>query len=538
MAFVLVTVLSTLAMAAASTSFLRGQLLADLQQRDLYRATATAKALDAYLTSLSSRLKEAAASPQAAAFITQPEAGQGRANVESGLIRLTADNGYEAVVITDRSGKAVAASDPHLLGTSFATNPVFVWAVGGLTAIDDPVFEPTDKQVYIYFSAPVSATGAPVGTVIGRIPLNAIDAIVERDSNFTGHGEFGVLWNEHGIRLSQPSDASLFLRPLAQIPQNVVDHLATAERFGPKTRELIQPASPWPEVMESSQSLLRNRTADPHLRVSAPNSDALQVSIAPLEKMRWFYGIAAPETSVNAAITAQWRLLLLVALGAAVIAAIAAIFMARGISRAMAGATMILTGEGASTEQPSQVPPSTTPENRQTQAVPGKEPQREATEPSVPKVPEAPQATPTPQEEPVKAEKAAVEETIETRPVSEAPAPEALSEEPTTEPSKTPQPEPPEASSGASSGTPEIPSPPANLLSVPERSKAPAIAPVPIKVELARSPEPALLQVPAVDAGETKQEPPASPQEAAEPETPRKPGWGIPLARPPLGPMS
>lgn len=540
--FVLIAVLSTLAMAAISAAFLRDRMTADLQQRSLYRAAATARTLDACLSGLSDRLKEVASSPRTAAFVSQPVPGQ-RAEIESGLIRLTGDSGYRAVVITDRSGRAVAASDPNLLGASFASNPVFVWAIGGLTVIDDPVYEPVDGQEYIYFSAPVSVTGTMLGTVIGRITLNEIDAIVKADSNFTGSGEFGVLWNEHGIRLSQPSEASLRLRPLAQIPQNVADQLIAAERFGPKTRELVQPASPWPGVMEKSQALLRNRSFDPHLQVPVPDSDALQVSIAPLEKKRWFYGVAAPETRVNAAIARLWRLALIVILGAAVIAAAAAALITRGISRAAAGTATAPSAESASLSQPA--PPS--------------------------------QITPAPQQEPASAETAAIAEALETRPVSGAPVPEPTPAKPAEHPD-TPEPAPPEPPAKPAEQPPEtppaagseaagVPPPPANLLSTPDQPRTRAIAPAPAKAELAGPPEPSLLQAPAVDVVEpdqeppqdqappeqpapppqeappvvpppAKEEPPASPQETGKPETPRKHGWGIPLARPPLGPLN
>jgi len=547
-AFVLVTILTVLIVAAVSSAYLRAQLLSDLQQRDLYRAEATARALDAYLAGLSGRLKETASLPLVVALASQPEAGRGNADVEIALVRLTADNGYEAVVITDRSGKAVAASAPRLLGVSFESNPVFIWAIGGLTTIDGPVYDPGDGQVYIYFSVPVGPAAAPFGTVIGRVTLDAIDAMVKADSGFAGHGEFGVLWDEYGIRLSQPSDTGLRFRPLAPLPQNVADRLIAIARFGPGTREIIEAVSAWPGVMERSQSLLRNRRADPNVEVSPPGSGPLQVSIAPLEKKRWFYGIAAPETHINNAVAELWRLALVAILCAAVVAAVLAMVIARSIGRTMAEVAMALA------ERPVQPPVSAVTEDHLASPEQEEAPPVQSAEPSRAPVSEAVSR------QTAGTETAAAEGTSEARPAGEASIPEMVRSEPPSQPAAQPS----ETAGVAGSGIPAVTTPAVELLSVPEVSRAPVIAPAPVKMELVGVAEPLRLESPAVNAEEAEQEsamsqqpqgvstaePPAepspqgeeelpgAPKEVSESPGPERPGWGIPLARPPMGPLA
>ncbi|GEM_PF-7016399 len=536
-AFVLVTILTVLIVAAVSSAYLRAQLLTDLHQRDLYRAEATARALDAYLAGLSGRLREAASLPQVVALVLQPEAGWGNADVESALVRLAADNGYEAVVITDRSGKAVAASAPRLLGASFDSNPVFIWAIGGLTSVDGPVYDPGDCQVYIYFSVPVGPAAAPVGTAIGRVTLDAIDAMVRADSGFAGYGEFGVLWDEYGIRLSQPSDTGLRFRPLAPLPQSVADRLIADARFGPGTREIIEAVSAWPGVMEKSQSLLRNRNADPHLEVSPPNAGPLQVSIAPLEKKRWFYGIAAPETHINNAIAELWRLALVAILCAAVVAAVVAMFIARSIGRTVARAAKALP------ERPVQPPIPTMPEDHPDSTKEEEAPPLQSAEPSAVPVSEG-----LPRQ-PAETKTTAAMESSGSRTDGEGNIPEVLPEPPCQAAAR-----PSETARVADSGTPAVTAPAVELLSVAEVSRAPVIAPAPIRVELAGVPEPPRLESPAVNTGDTEQEsavcqqpegtstaePPAGPSPSGEEKPPasKKPGWGIPLARPPMGPLA
>ncbi|MCX8126732.1 MAG: hypothetical protein N3E40_06330 [Dehalococcoidia bacterium] len=156
-------------------------------------------------------------------------------------------------------------------------------------------------------------------------------------------------------------------------------------------------------------------------------------------------------------------------------------------------------------------------------------------------------------------------ETTTERP-SEGPAPEATGPSRPVPPSGSAE-QPSETSPAGAGAVPETMLPPKNLLTAPEHVHAPAIAPAPIKAELvappellplpasaaagkgagraiseeATGPEPAVPTTPPAPPPETpptKEGLTAAPRVTGQTGQPEKAGWGIPLARPPLGPLA
>lgn len=179
---VLAAILPALVLTVIDTVSLRTSLLSGLEQRNLDRSSATTAEIRSYLQDKLGGVKTIAASPAVFTFFSGPAASRKDSSLPTELVTQAREGGYESLIVTDRSGSVVAASDNRLLGISFATNPAFVWALGGMSVIDDPLYDARDGQVFLHFSTPVNLPGATAaGTVIGRVTLASLDAAVSRD---------------------------------------------------------------------------------------------------------------------------------------------------------------------------------------------------------------------------------------------------------------------------------------------------------------------------------------------------------------------
>ena len=273
---VLAAILPALVLTVIDTVSLRTSLLSGLEQRNLDRSSATTAEIRSYLQDKLGGVKTIAASPAVFTFFSGPSASRKDSSLPTELVTQAREGGYESLIVTDRSGSVVAASDNRLLGISFATNPAFVWALGGMSVIDDPLYDARDGQVFLHFSTPVNLPGATAaGTVICRVTLASLDAAVSRDTNYGGNGEYGILWNEHGVRLSQPSQDSLRFRPLAPLTAAAAREMTSIQRYGPATSEKLKDDSRLQILLERSTAVLNNPATSSSVEIAGDNGQIL-----------------------------------------------------------------------------------------------------------------------------------------------------------------------------------------------------------------------------------------------------------------------
>ena len=309
----------------------RGELLAAARAQNLQQAQNTAAAIDRHLAGILADLRLAAASPLTVRYLTAPDAdGAVAADGARALRQAVELQGFDAISLTDRGGDVRLSTSRTLLGRSYITAQAFLEAVAGRSGFGEPRADPSDGRIYIHVSAPVRRPGGEiVGTAVGRVTLAALDALVAADRNFAGRGEFGVLWDDRGIRLSQPDAPHLRFRPLAPLPETDVQALALDGRFGPQTRRLLAA----PAVIEGVAEPSRWRFWDPvrGAVVSArdPRLGRLDAAVVPLQGKRWLYGIFTPEQRTLAALRRQTRGSLALALATGALALLLAVTAAR-----------------------------------------------------------------------------------------------------------------------------------------------------------------------------------------------------------------
>jgi signal transduction histidine kinase len=287
----------------------RRDLIAAAHTQNLQQALAVADGLDRHLQDILGHIELVSLAPSISGLLSSGGA-EGQA-VNRFLRRVAAGCGFDAVLITDTAGAVIAASQRTLLGRSITGVPYFERALGGRILIDDPRFDVDDRKVYVYLAAPVRRNdGGVAGVALGRLTLETLDRRIAAERWFAGPGEFGMLWDEQGIRLSGNGQR---FEPVVSLPANLREALAAERRFGPETRALIDRPGRLPEMLERSKNLLKNRHAGATFRLE-PEGQPIYAAVVPLRQKPWLYGVFSGEQSVLRPRREQTRWLFLVAL--------------------------------------------------------------------------------------------------------------------------------------------------------------------------------------------------------------------------------
>lgn len=311
----------------------RDDLIESARKQNLQQARNTAQAIDRYLNGVLADVRLAALAPGTIRFLAGSREPLLAADVRRLLVEMRDTHGFEALYLTDSAGTVRLATDPRFLGRSYVSSRWFLNAKSGNASFNEPRYDPEDRRVYIHASAPVrQADGRIVGTAVGRITLEGIDRIVREDTGYAGRGEFGILWDPEGIRLSHPTQPGLRFRAFEKLPEDVLARLSVENRFGPDTQRIVSGAPPVSGIVRRSRWVLYDGNANPHVRLGS-GDQALYASVTPLRKARWLYGIFSPETAILATLEEETRRHLLLATLTAAIAAAVAFFAARWVTR-------------------------------------------------------------------------------------------------------------------------------------------------------------------------------------------------------------
>lgn len=312
----------------------RQDLLRTTQIQNLQRARATAAMLDYHLEEVLADIRLVADTPEIKKYLLNPKNQMIRETALQFLNR-THDilGGLDALYLADPGGTIRVATATDLIGRTCIAAPFFRQALAGRVSLDDPTYDTIDCQFYLHGSAPVrDRAGVILGAAISRVTLSRFDDIISPDTDFAGRREFGVLWDDTGIRLSQPTATALRFKPLFPLAFPLRDVWVDEKRFGPATAGLLEAAGPFPELEERSRFLLHDPAADPHVRLTS-GPTLLHAAVAPLKNKRWLYGVFTTEKDALAGLSMRIRRSLLVAFSACLLAVLIAVIIAQAISR-------------------------------------------------------------------------------------------------------------------------------------------------------------------------------------------------------------
>ena len=308
----LLVALPLLVVTLVNVTAARSELIAASREQNLQRARSTAAAVDSYLEGILSDLEIVARAPGAVRFLEGSGDPRVREDLLTTLRQMTETQGFETLFLVDPAGRVVLATEPRLVGRSVIATRTFLEGISGNSLVHEPRYEPEDGRIYLRVSAPVRSAGGPImGVAMGQVPLEGLDRILEGDTDFAGRGEFGILWDSRGIRLSHPTQPGLRFRPFEPLAPDVADRIVVERRFGPDTRRLLRVDQAIPGLVERSRWLLYEPSLDPHLRIDTPNG-ILYSAIVPLRSQRWSYGVFSPQDAILSAVGRQIRRTLLV----------------------------------------------------------------------------------------------------------------------------------------------------------------------------------------------------------------------------------
>ena len=328
----------------------RTELLSAAHAQNAVRASATAQMLDQRMGEMADDIRLLGELPSVVYLLLNPEDPRLRNDARRVLSSERTVHHYDALYVTDRSGKVLVSADERFLDRSYLAAPWFRTAIAGQTTFDEPRYDPQDDQVFLHFSAASrSPDGAILGTVIGRITMSALDQLLDLDSNYAGRGEFGMLWDDVGLLLYDGHQSGRRFIPLAPVSGDVAGALVAEARFGPTTAELLRRAHGHTELLNRSQLLFYDRSASPYEDFTYDTSGAVYGALAPLQDKRWMYGVFTPQAGVLTRLdeqTARWYAAALIAALLAILAGTAGTrWISRPLGTVVAVAQAITTGD-------------------------------------------------------------------------------------------------------------------------------------------------------------------------------------------------
>lgn len=211
--------------------------LSQLQTTALHNsANDLARALDALVENERSRVANLALSRSAQEFV------HARPDQRAPLFTPTLDDFsnfldsnrpfYRAVLLLDRQGEVLVATDGSAVGQRFGTSTFFQAARAGQIYMSDPGISAIDREPVIWLAAPIGGTAsaeAPTGVLAVALSPEEISRVVEQVR--IGEGGYALLLDRYRIRLAHGRDPRYVFRSLAPLESAGWQQLQAEGRF-------------------------------------------------------------------------------------------------------------------------------------------------------------------------------------------------------------------------------------------------------------------------------------------------------------------
>jgi signal transduction histidine kinase/ActR/RegA family two-component response regulator len=153
------------------------------------------------------------------------------------------DSNIRGVAVLDTQGVVVAGTEPPLLGHDLSYRSFVKAALAGNEVVSD--IHVAEAEVggapVLAFLAPVrSAAGEIIGAAAFWVKAEVITEFMRESNGVAGPGSFGVLFDRFGIRIAHSYLQDLVFRPGRPLPAATIEALVAEQRFGARTRELLQ----------------------------------------------------------------------------------------------------------------------------------------------------------------------------------------------------------------------------------------------------------------------------------------------------------
>ena len=165
------------------------------------------------------------------------------------------DRNVMALAILDAHGVVKVASDSRLVGAPLAYRDFVQKGLTGVPVTSDIHFaEPQIGSVpAIAFAVPILADDKRViGLAVLWLRAAALWDVMKASNAHADPASFAVLFDHLGIRIAHTYSQDMAFHPGAPLDKKTIDLLVAQQRFGPRTRELLEDVRASPEQYQRS----------------------------------------------------------------------------------------------------------------------------------------------------------------------------------------------------------------------------------------------------------------------------------------------
>jgi PAS domain S-box-containing protein len=249
----------------------------------------------------------------------------------------TSDPSIGGAALLDRNGRVLIASNPAVNGADLSFRPYVQAALRGETTMSDIylTIARSGELPSIAYAAPMRGPDQQVACVaILIVHATAIWQRVHAADSLAGAGSYAVLFDSQGIRIAHSSSEEIVFRPGGPLATTAIDQLIAEQRFGVRTRALLDDVRPFPEQFERARAAVPNREVFVGV---APTDQMPSYGVARrFETTPWTLFFMLPEANVQALIARQTRSQTALALIIIVAASALGLLFARSIVRPVA----------------------------------------------------------------------------------------------------------------------------------------------------------------------------------------------------------
>ena len=244
------------------------------------------------------------------------------------------DASIGGVALLDHRGHVLAATNPAVMGTDLSFRPYVRAALQGNTVVSD-IFLTVARSgevPSIAYAAPMRGPDQQVACVaLLLVRATALWQRIKAANGLAGPGSFAVMFDSQGIRIGHTYSDDIVFHPGGRLEPAVIDRLVAEQRFGTRTRALLEDVRAFPEQFE------RARSATPDLDVFhgfAPVNQTWNYGVARrFETVPWTLFYMVPEADVQAQIALITRQKVLLALAIMAAALLVGLSFSAGIVR-------------------------------------------------------------------------------------------------------------------------------------------------------------------------------------------------------------
>ena len=277
----------------------------------LNAATQTASSIDAFILTNLNIIRTEAQIPALANYLNKsPDQRQDddllKAEVFAILRSLSRKDplNISAYKLLDRHGIDVLDTVTDSIGQNKREMDYFQQPIrNGLPFVSVVQFLPSDPSVFVlYFSSPVrSSNGEIIGVIAVEYQAAVLQNLIVQATGSTGAASFGVLFDEHQLRLAHGSAPHLLYTPATPLSSSLITNLQTNRRMPIE----LQPSFVY--EFAGSSTYLKDPSVSPYftLERTAIDNRPHRAAVATIQRKPWTVVFFQPEEILLAPVYAQ-----------------------------------------------------------------------------------------------------------------------------------------------------------------------------------------------------------------------------------------